>query len=156
MAQTYRPAQLAPSPYVDTEASTNVPCVFDLGSLRTYWLTIDLVATPSNNVVVATGCDADKDGRLSFDEIGLEFGWDCGAAFVRGRGGEMVPTVEGPDTNGILRVMLEVPVRNHKTQPAWLYDRAWDVMKVTVRGVDAPEEHVCFKTMQMGTLILIR
>lgn len=156
MAQTYRPARLAPSPYADTEASTNHAVNLDLTSIKSYCLTIDFYGTPSNNVFAALGHDADGDGQLGFDEVGLEVGWDCGEAFARCCDGAVAPEVEGPDTNGISRISLFVPIKARKSNPRWLYDRTWNLMNVTVRGVDGPEEHVSFKTTQMGCVILIR
>ena len=44
---------------------------------------MELKATPSNNVEVAIGCDANGDGHLSLDESGLTVGYDCGEWFVR-------------------------------------------------------------------------
>ena len=38
--------------------------------------------TPSNNVEIALGRDADGDGELSFDEAAVRLGWDCGVFFV--------------------------------------------------------------------------
>ena len=71
MAQNYRPAQLAPSPFADTEAQTNVSVQLDRPSLRQYRLALGLVGTPSNNVEVALGHDADGDGMLAVGEEGI-------------------------------------------------------------------------------------
>lgn len=67
-ARQLKPARLAPSPFADTEVSTNVTCNLNLPSLKMYRLALGLVATPSNEVEVVIGADADRDGRLSFDE----------------------------------------------------------------------------------------
>jgi len=156
-ARTLRPAQLAPSPYADTEASTNLAYSLDLSSLKQYRLTVACVPTPSNNVEVALGGDADGDGRLSFDEAALSLAWDCGVWSVRGRNGETAePVVEGPDTNGVVTATLEVGMRNRKANPRWLYDRSWNLVRITTRGVDAPMERVALKTTQMGCVILIK
>ena len=40
--------------------------------------TLELDATPSNNVEIAFGRDADADGELSRQEETLLVGWDCG------------------------------------------------------------------------------
>lgn len=156
MARTIRPAQLAPSPYADTEVSTNVPCLFDLQSLKWYQLVLELHATDSNNVFVSVGRDGNRDGALSFGESALEFGWDCGTAFVRGPGGEATPEVEGPDSNGVSRISLLVPIRAHKANPEWLYDNSWDLARVTRRGVDDPQERVSIRTKQSGMSVFIK
>ena len=149
-------ARLAPSPYADTEVSTNVPCTFDLQSLKWYQLVLELHATDSNNVVVTVGRDGNRDGALSLGEFALEFGWDSGTAFVRGLGGEATPEVEGPDSNGVSRISLFVPIRAHKAKPEWLYDRNWDLVRVTRRGVDDPQERVSIRTRQSGMMVIIK
>ena len=162
MARQQNLAQLAPSPYADTEVSTNVPCALDLPSLKEYRLSLGLVGTPSNNVEVALGHDADGDGVLSLDEAAISLAWDCGEWIGKGMsyegwGMRDVPLVtDGPDTNGIVTAAIDVAVCNHKSKPAWLYDRTWDLMRVKRRGVDDPEERVSLYTRVAGTLILMQ
>ena len=162
MARQQNLAQLAPSTYADTEASTNVPCVLDLPTLRQYRLALGLVGTPSNNVEVALGHDADGDGALSLDETALSLAWDCGEWMARGMSDEGwgmrdVPlTTDGPDTNGFVTAAIDVAVSKHRAKPAWLYDRTWDLMRVTRRGVDDPEERVSLYTRVAGTVIFVR
>ena len=55
----------------DTEVSTNFVFSVGEGQDRSLIFTIELQATPSNNVEVAIGVDADEDGRLSVDESEL-------------------------------------------------------------------------------------
>ena len=161
-ARTVRPARLAPSPFADTEASTNVPCVLDLPTLKQYRLSLGLVGTPSNNVEVALGHDADGDGVLSLDEAAISLAWDCGEWMARGMSDEGwgmrdVPlTTDGPDTNGFVTAAIEVAVSKHRAKPAWLYDRTWDLVRVTRRGVDDPEERVSLYTRVAGTVIFVR
>ena len=62
----------------------------------------------------------------------------------------------GPDTNGFVVAEIAVAVSNHKAKPAWLYDRTWNLVGVTRRGVDDPEERVSLYTRVAGTLILVR
>ncbi|MGN0844541.1 MAG: hypothetical protein ACI4QT_04885, partial [Kiritimatiellia bacterium] len=60
-----------PTPvYIDTEISTN--CVLHAGNgmTRTFTFTLAFDATPSNNVQVAFGHDANTDGVLSIEETG--------------------------------------------------------------------------------------
>ena len=75
--------ELPRSAYVDTEASTNFPiAVEDDGK---HWMTfvVSLAESPSNNVEVAVGADADGNGVLGVDEADWAFGYDCGRWFVR-------------------------------------------------------------------------
>ena len=64
----------------DTEVVTNI-AVSAQGS-REYSFELAFSGTASNNVEIAFGTDADGDGALSVDEIGLSAGWDCGEWFV--------------------------------------------------------------------------
>ena len=162
MARQQTLAQLAPSQFADTEVSTNVQCALDLPSLKEYRIGLGLVGTPSNNVEVALGRDADGDGELSLGETALSLAWDCGEWMARGMSDEGwgmrdVPlTTDGPDTNGFVTAAIDVAVCNHKSKPAWLYDRTWDLMRVTRRGVDDPEERVSLYTRVAGTVIFVR
>ena len=161
-------AQLAPSQFADTEVSTNVPCALDLPSLKEYRIGLGLVGTPSNNVEVALGHDADGDGVLSLDEAAISLAWDCGEWIIGGNReegigngeegtGNGVPLVTSePDTNGFVVAEIVVAVSNHKAKPAWLYDRTWDLVRVTRRGVDDPEERVSLYTRVGGLMILVK
>ena len=64
--------------YADTETSTNVPFAFVRSGVRNFEFDLCLAGTPSNNVQLAFGRDADSDGVLSVDETDMSFGWDCG------------------------------------------------------------------------------
>ena len=158
MARQQNLARPAPSQFADTEVSTNVPCALDLPSLKEYRIGLGLVGTPSNNVEVALGHDADGDGVLSLDEAAVSLAWDCGEWMARGIGEEgQVPLMtSGPDTNGFVVAEIAVAVSNHKAKPAWLYDRTWDLVRVTRRGVDDPEERVSLYTRVAGLMILVK
>ena len=162
MARQRNLAQLAPSQFADTEVSTNVPCALDLPSLKEYRIGLGLVRTPSNNVEVALGHDADGDGVLSLDEAAISLAWDCGEWMARGIGdsglgiGEVPLMTSGPDTNGVVVAEIAVAVSNHQAKPAWLYDQTWDLVRVTRRGVDDPEERVSLYTRVAGLMILVK
>ena len=162
MARQQNLAQLAPSQFADTEVSTNVPCALDLPSLKEYRIGLGLVGTPSNNVEVALGHDADGDGALSLDEQAVWLAWDCGewtARGIRDRGlgiGDVPLMTSGPDTNGVVSASVDVAVSNHKSKPAWLYDQNWNLVRVTRRGVDDPEERVSLYTRVAGLMILVK
>ena len=69
--------------FADTEVSTNVALSVGAARNRRLVFSVELQASPSNNVEVAVGCDADADGRLSLAESALVVGYDCGEWFVR-------------------------------------------------------------------------
>lgn len=169
-AHQLKPARLAPSPFADTEVSTNVTCNLNLPSLKMYRLALGLVATPSNEVEVEVviGADADRDRRLSFDEQGVVLACDGGEWILGGMRDEVWGMSEavseegwrfvtgGPDTNGVVWAYIEVDIRRHKSNPAWLYSDTWNLMKVTRRGVDDPLELVKLETRTSGTIVILR
>ena len=154
------PAALPPAVHADMETVTNVPFAVALDAAGR--LSFDLVcrATPSNNVEVAFGRDADGNGRLDVGEEGCLVGWDCGAWFVReGADGEALTAVpERPPADGVrtlawrLRVDADgAPSRLDAradgdavfaaladAPPAWLHSPSWDVVRLTGRGIDVP------------------
>ena len=73
----------APSGWADTESSVNVAVTNWPGLGRHIYLTLAAFATPSNNVQVAFGKDADADGDLAPEETMLCIGVDCGEPFAR-------------------------------------------------------------------------
>ena len=155
-ARQQHPAQLASANWLDTEVSTNVTCCLDKPSLKRYWVEMGLIGTPSNNYELALGHDRNRDGRLSFEEQSIVFGWDCGEWFAFGTGGVIELTTRGPDTNGVVWAMFFVDIRRHRSNPPWMYSDTWDLMRLTRRGVDDPHERVELGTKVSGTLLFIR
>ena len=64
--------------FADTEVSTNVPFAFPQVNVKHFFLSMELAGTPSNNVQVAFGRDANTNGVLEVEEAGFAIGWDCG------------------------------------------------------------------------------
>ena len=161
-------AQIAPSQYADSESMTNRTWNLNLPSLKQWSTSIELVGTASNNLEFAIGHDANRDGRLSFDERGWWIAWDCGEWFLGGMRDEVWGMGEavseegwrfvtgGPDTNGVVWAYIEVDIRRHKSNPAWLYSDTWNLMKVTRRCVDDPLELVKLETRTSGTVVILR
>ena len=69
---------LPPAEYADTEVVTNVALPAVRADSRVFSFRLELDATPSNNVSLVVGRDADEDGVLSRAEEALAVGWDCG------------------------------------------------------------------------------
>lgn len=161
-------AQIAPSQYADSESMTNRTWNLNLPSLKQWSTSIELVGTSSNNLEFAIGHDANRDGRLSFDERGWWIAWDCGEWILGGMRDEVWGMSEavseegwrfvtgGPDTNGVVWAHVEVDVRRHKSNPPWMYSETWDLVEVTRRGVDDPQEQIVFGTKTSGTLLILR
>ena len=78
-----RPVLPPPSPYADTESVTNVAFNAGIAGDNFFALTLELDASPSNNVEVAFGHDANGNGALDDSEADLAVGWDCGEWFFR-------------------------------------------------------------------------
>ena len=125
----------------DTEVSTNF--VFSVGERqdRSLIFTIELQATPSNNVEVAIGVDADEDGNLSLDESELCVGYDCGTWFVRSASDDAITTSDAADS-GVFRRTYRVRAR--RVNPLW------NLVKVTRRGSDAATESVLVERVEQG------
>ena len=151
------------SPYLDTEVSTN----FALHAGRTdtwvFDLRIQIAGTPTNDLEVAFGVDANTNGVLEVEEIETVYGWRGGRYFV-----ENVPAWERIEVEAITNVLcgvcdihLEnnasvVPKRFAATcggvaafgglatipPPAWLFKREWDMVRVVRRGMGVPSEWV--------------
>ena len=127
MAVTVEP--LPSSGYADTEVSTNVCFAVNLAEMTRIEFAVSLDATPTNNVEVAVGTDANGDGILSVEESAYVFGYDCGMWFCRSR-----------DENRIESTAVNL---NLQPQPRLSHtfvlkkrnlDTAWDLVKVTRRG----------------------
>ena len=125
----------------DTEVSTNVAFAVGAHANRKLVFTLELQASPSNNVEVAIGCDADGDGHLSLDESGLTVGYDCGEWFVHSAERDTVTSEVASDT-GIFRRVYELRSRH--------VDPSWNLVKVTRRGVGAADESVAVEPAEFG------
>ena len=80
-ASTYMAASaltLPPVVHYDTETTTNVPFVVATSGAGRFTLSLSCIATPSNNVEAAFGCDSNNDGVLDLGEMSFTIGWDCG------------------------------------------------------------------------------
>ena len=75
---------LPQSAFADTEVSTNIVFVVERPAMTRIEFTVALDATPTINVEVAIGTDANSDGNLAVEEAAYVFGYDCGALRFRG------------------------------------------------------------------------
>jgi len=141
--------------HVDTEVTTNVVISSWRQGAAKFAFSLSCIATPSNNVEVALGTDADGDGVLAAGETDLVVGWDCGRWFVRqGADGEQFEDEASPVASmGSLSWEYRLtgagcPARLsvkgdgaaifgflREESPEWLYGRNWDLMRLTGRGL---------------------
>ena len=134
------------SSFADTEVSTNI--AFSAGDgMRRIRLAVDMTASPSNNVEVAIGRDADNDGRLSLAESALTVGYDCGEWFVRSAEKDSHSAVGVEDIGRFCRA-YEVRARH--------IDRSWNLVKVTRRDTAAADESVVAELTETGFGLSVR
>ena len=167
--------QLPEPVYADTEVCTNVPCAALLSGVRELEVVIDFAGTASNCVQVAFGCDIDGDGDLSANETDVAIGWRAGDCFIEDvKGGRRFREAISV-TNALHRIELRAAAGGNGGKSAsvmcdgaakfaealggdlrWLYDRGWNLAKVTRRGVDAPGEIVLVASDHGGMKFIVR
>ena len=173
------PAALPPAVHADTETVTNVPFTVALDVSGRFAFDLSCRATPSNNVEVAFGTDADGDGVLDLGETDCVIGWDCGAWFVR-KGADGACQMENGEwkiENGVepevrtlswrVRVGADgTPSRFEATadgSPAFAdlplestYSPSWNLLRLTGRGLDASLEAFTVSVTPDGTTFIMR
>ena len=138
---------LPQSEFADTEVSTNFTFVVGEGSNRRLVFSLELAASPTNNVEVAIGCDADENGLLSLDETALTVGYDCGEWFVRSAANDSVTYYDVADSGSFRRTY---EVRSRHVYPSW------NLVKVTRRGLGVADENVIVELVKSGFGLTIR
>ena len=143
--------RLPQSAFADTEVSTNIAFVVERPAMTRIEFTVALDATPTNDVEVAIGTDANSDGNLAVEETAYVFGYDCGAWFCRAR-----------DENKIESSTVNL---NLQPQPRLSHifilkrrqlDTAWNLVKVTRRGWGSTCELVEAKGRKPGLKLEVR
>ena len=109
---------------------------------------VALDATPTNNVEVAIGIDADGDGNLSVEESAHVFGYDCGKWFERNREGAVSIGTECPTLSARIEKTFVLKGRQ--------LDTAWNLVKVTRRGCGAACELVKAEGRRPGFMLEVR
>ena len=182
LAGTVAVADLPKWDRVDTEVSTNFVLRITPAERRHLSLEIELAATPSNNVQVAFGRDVNTNGILEVREQQLVLGWDCGRWVMReGLGGlgslEGLEGLECEAVDGEVVKRLEVDVWSLRGEvirakwlengqpldwglpeklPSELLDENWNMLRLTVRGVDAASERFRVRVSAVGTVIYVK
>ena len=138
---------LPQSEFADTEVSTNIAFAVERPAMTRIEFTVALDATPTNNVEVAIGTDANGDGNLSVEESAYAFGYDCGTWFARSAGLEGLGSLEGL---GGGRVEKTFVLKRRQL------DTAWNLVKVTRRGCVSACELVEAKGRKPGFKLEVR
>lgn len=151
----------APPPeFVDRECVTNVPLrATTLQRARVFEGSLSIFATASNSVEIAFGAARNGDGVLLPGDEQFAFGWDGGAWFLSFESNR----VTSADLSGSERRSLSFTMRISeggapkalqlsasgaadafaamaRTPPDSMFSRYWDTVRLTVRGVDDPQE----------------
>ena len=138
---------LPQSEFADTEVSTNIAFAVERPAMTRIEFTVSLDATPTNNVEVAIGTDANGDGSLAVEESAYVFGYDCGTWFARSAGLEGLGSLEGL---GGGRVEKTFVLKRRQL------DTAWNLVKVTRRGCGSSCELVEAKGRKPGFKLEVR
>ncbi len=165
---------LPPTPFADTEASTNI-AIAVLDASRSFSVSLSLDAAASNCVEVAVGVDATpSDGGLSVAEVSLLFGWDCGRWFLDAPGltnrVEMLPATADARKTVTLRLGIrpnasireislldgDVPVLPSPLGMALPSAASWNMLRVTTRGCAPPQESLEVHNSPDGTQLIMR
>ena len=168
--------QMPVSPFADTEVSTNM--VINKAGINYVDLKFTFCGTPTNDLEMAFGTDANTNGVLDAEEVETRFGWRGGRYFI-----ENALTCESFDSDAIagsqnLSVELHLDIRTSPQQvrrialagvnaaafagilsdrpPAWLWRREWDMMRVTRRGTEPLSDWLYYKASNLGFAIRLR
>ena len=150
-------------------------------NLRRFRLELTFDATPSNNVQIAFGHDAEPlDGALAAEETAFLVGWDSGEWFLRPAGLKErfvhVPASGQTPRQRTLRAAIRVNTQGVPTAvefsddagafafdglppappPPWLAPNNWNLLRVTVRGAAVAEEDVKIRFLPDGATIILR
>ena len=139
----------------DTEVVTNFALSAIRADSRVFAFALELDATPSNDVEVAFGRDADGDGMLSRSEATMLVGWNCGVWEIVDCATGDVFSESGQPGSAILNwrlkfspsgapVSLEASISGNNAfanllehPPQFLFSPDWDRVRVTCRGIDS-------------------
>ena len=136
---------LPQSAFADTEVSTNIAFAVERPAMTRLEFTVALDATPTNNVEVAIGTDANSDGNLAVEEAAYVFGYDCGAWFCRARDENKI---ESSAVN--LNLQPQPRISHTFILKRRQLDTAWNLLKVTRRGCGSSGELVEAKGRKPG------
>lgn len=164
------------SPYLDTEVSTNVP--INKADISYSDLNFRFDGTPTNNLELAFGTDANTNGVLDAEEVGARFGWRAGRYFIENAQTGDVFDGDALNTSQSFSVDMHLEVRYSSQQvrkvvvsgvnaaefgalvtnvpPAWIWRREWNMMRATRRGTEPPSDWIEYSASHHGFAIRMR
>ena len=138
---------LQQSEYADTEVSTNIVFAVSFDAMSRLEFTLSLDASPTNCVEAAIGTDTDNDGNLSPEETDYTVGYRCGKWFQRDAVADAETETTETHTGCIERMFT---LRKRKLNPAW------NLLKVTRRGVAEIGEVALVEGKKPGAALIVR
>ena len=151
------------SPFADTEVSTNVVIHEGRTDVRNVQIHFQLEGTPTNNLEVAFGCDANTNGVLDVLEIETVYGWRGGRYFIENvRAWDRFETSAAASAQcGVIDIQLQndkhfmprsfaatcggepaFATLSSTPPPAWIFRNEWNRVRVVRRGAGTPSEWV--------------
>ena len=166
-------AALPPAVHADTEVSTNVPFTAALDAAGRFAFDLSCRATPSNNVEVAFGTDANGNGVLEPEETGRVVGWDCGSWFTRKGADGAYAASAAASANGVRTLSWRLRIASDGSPSALaatadgvpvfadlplesVYRPSWNLLRLTGRGLDASLETFSVSATPDGTVFIMR
>ena len=172
-------SSLSAAEYADTEVSANVCLVvtqeLSAGDNRRFFdVSLSLGATPTNNVEIVFGVDADGDGVLGRRERDFVLGWDCGAWFWRDRRANVETRFGEGSSAGVERTLTwRVKVDgDHLPQSfsatdgratlatgaatAAMFSPQWNMARVVARGGVESSERISVKMSRNAMRVIIK
>ena len=164
------------SPFADTEVSTNIP--INKADISYSDLNFRFGGTPTNNLELAFGTDANTNGVLGAEEVGARFGWRAGRYFIENTltGDLFDGDALNPSQNFSVDLHLEVRYSSQQVRkvavsgvnaaafgalatnvpPAWVWRREWNLMRATRRGMEPPSDWIDYKGSHRGFSVRLR
>ena len=140
-------SQLGAPEFLDTEVSTNITFEVSFDAMSRMNFAISLDASPTNCVEAAIGTDTDNDGNLSPEETDYTVGYRCGKWFQRDAVADAETETTETHTGRIERMFT---LRKRKLNPAW------NLLKVTRRGVAEIGEVALVEGKKPGAALIVR
>ena len=140
-------SQLGVPEFLDTEVSTNITFEVSFDAMSRMNFAISLDASPTNCVEAAIGTDTDNDGNLSPEETDYTVGYRCGKWFQRDAVADAETETTETHTGRIERMFT---LRKRKLNPAW------NLLKVTRRGVAEIGEVALIEGKKPGAALIVR
>lgn len=174
LAASFVAPTMPESTHDDTEVVTNFALPTICADSRVFAFALELDATPSNNVEVAFGRDADGDSMLSRSEATMLVGWNCGVWEIVDCATGDVFSESGQPGNAVLNwrlkfsssgvpVSLEASISGNDAftalsehPPQFLLSPDWDKIRITCRGMDSPHPSLTGSVLNQPLTIRVR